>query len=370
LKVIKGTIRKVFKMVLYGLYFFLVSFILLEIFLRIYDPFKFRIKANRLILPVNQTETIINRINPKLDSVIIVTRNALGFRGPDTPANFAAQLSIIAVGGSTTECHFLSDHKDWPYLVGKKLENNFTNVWMNNAGIDGQSTFGHQLLLNDYIKQIRPKIVLFLTGVNDMENEGPSFFDLQKEKNAYPDLRHFLYNNSEVINAIVNLARGARAQRFNNTSQKMKLPGALGILHISEKEREKRLSRQQKYLDGYGARISALIDTCKRYDMLPVFITQPCLSGYAIDSVTGVNLATAKVEDRLNGALLFDLLELYNNKIRNVCSDKAVPCIDLAAFMPKNSLYFYDQTHFTNKGAAMVANVVAEKMRGILKGRY
>jgi lysophospholipase L1-like esterase len=357
-------------MSLYGVYLFAAVIILLEILLRIYNPFGFQLKANRIILPVNQKEIITNTLNPKLDSLIILTRNSLGFRGPDTTQDFNNQLSIITIGGSTTACHFLNDNKAWPYLLSKHLRNDFKNVWVNNAGFDGHSTFGHMVLLNDYVKKLRPKVIVFLTGVNDIENDGPSYFDKLKNKNEYADLLNYMYNNSEVVNVLVNFARGAKAKKFNNTMQDMKLPGALGTLYITAGERRQKLQQQEKYLLHYGKRLAALIDTCIQNNILPVFLTQPCLYGYTTDSVTGVNLATAKVEEGINGALLSDLLDLYNSKIEEVCTNRSVPYIDLAILLPKNSLYYYDQTHYTNEGAAVVAKVVAEKMRDILKGRY
>jgi lysophospholipase L1-like esterase len=370
MKKTRGILLKVVKVILYGVYLFLVVLILLEVLLRMYDPFVFRLKANRIILPINQKEIITNKLNPKLDSSIIVTRNSLGFRGPDTPRNFGSQISIITIGGSTTACHFLNDENTWPYLLGEFLRDDFANVWVNNAGFDGHSTFGHTVLLNDYVKKLNPKIVIFLTGVNDIENEGPSYFDKLKNKNEYPDMLNYLYNNSEVVNVIVNFARGARAKKFNNTTQDMKLPGALGTLDMTVQQRNKRLHQQEKYLTGYEMRLAALIDTCKRNNILPVLLTQPCLYGYTTDSVTHINLSTAKVEEGMNGALLSDLLDQYNNKVKEVCTIQSVPFIDLAALMPKNSLYYYDQTHYTNEGAREVAKVVAEKMRDILRGRY
>src|SRR5688572_18830458 len=117
MKISKGISQKVVRTALYGLYLFLIVFILLEVLLRIYDPFRFRVKANRIILPVNQKEIIKNDINPKLDSIITVTRNSLGFRGRDTLPGFSNTFSIITVGGSTTECHFLNDDKTWPFLL-------------------------------------------------------------------------------------------------------------------------------------------------------------------------------------------------------------------------------------------------------------
>jgi hypothetical protein len=366
----KGINSKVLKSALYGLYLFFIVFIILEILFHLYDPFHFRIKANRIILPVNEKEIIRNTINPKLDSLIVVSRNAMGFRGPDTPANFNEYLSVITVGGSTTECHFLNDDHTWPYLLGQNLKSEFRKVWVNNAGLDGHSTFGHQVLLNDYIKIIKPKVVLFLTGVNDIENNGPSYFDKLTTKNAFPDLFHYIYNNSEVINVIVNITRNKKAKKLNNTTQEMKVPGALGELKMSQDDINQRLSKQKEFVEGYGKRIAALIDTCKNNHMLPVFITQPCLYGSGIDSLTGVNLATATVEDNMNGELLKALIGIYNDKMKAVCEMKSVPCIDLESMMPKNSLYYYDQTHYTNEGAEIVAELVAQKMKCILAGRY
>src|SRR5690349_11046281 len=117
MKIKKGILPKVVRTSLYGVYLFFIVFILLEVLLRIYNPFGFQLEANRIVLPVNQREIITNHLNPKLDSLIILTRNSLGFRGPDTPANFSSQLSIITIGGSTTACHFLNDKNAWPYRL-------------------------------------------------------------------------------------------------------------------------------------------------------------------------------------------------------------------------------------------------------------
>src|SRR5689334_6256119 len=115
----KSSLRRKF---LYSLYLFIVVFILLEIVLRIYNPFQFRIRGNQILLPINQKQIIKNSINPKLDSVIINTRNGLGFRGPEKPANWDSCLTIITVGGSTTECHFLSDNKTWSFQLEQQLK--------------------------------------------------------------------------------------------------------------------------------------------------------------------------------------------------------------------------------------------------------
>ena len=41
-------------------------------------------------------------------------------------------------------------------------------MWVNNAGLDGATTYRHLILMEDYVAQLRPKVVLFLIGINDV----------------------------------------------------------------------------------------------------------------------------------------------------------------------------------------------------------
>ena len=365
----KGIKHRLLRRLVYGVYLFVSVFLLLEIALRIYNPYSFRIKGEKIILPKSQRSTIVNNINPRLDSLIANTRNSIGLRGPEPPSDIKNYLSIITVGGSTTECRFLDDQLTWPHLLQEKLQAAYKKTWLNNAGLDGHSTFGHSILLNDYLLKLRPDVIIFLTGINDVENDGPSFHDKLNTKGAFPSFVHYLYNESEVINLAVNLARGAHAQRWNNTTQLYLPPGGKGYKILSAKEENERIQRQVKYLEGYRIRVGALADSCINNGILPIFLTQPTLYGKGTDSLTGSDLSTAMVGEEVNGALLWRILQMYNSEVIDLCAKKSVPCIDLADKMPKNGLYFYDQTHFTNEGAAKVAEILAPCLTEILKGR-
>jgi len=364
LKIHPGAIRAMKRMA-YLLYVFFVTLIALEIILHFYNPFHFRIKGNHLLLPVNERLVIRNTINPHLDSVIINNRNSLGFRGPEKPEAFHRFLSVVAVGGSTTECHFLSDNRTWPWLMGERLRPAFPDIWVNNAGFDGQSSFGHGVLLNDYLVKLRPRVILFLTGINEVENDQPTFHDKLNSRGAYSDFKHFIFTNSEALNLVLNVVRGRKAQQLNNTTNELLDLRKGEAFVMTAGQIAERKQQQAKYLAGYRARLNALIDTCGLYGISPVFITQPCLFGEGRDSLTGVNLETFKLKDGFNGKGLWEVLTLYNDALKEVCSLKKVPVIDLAGQVPKNSLYFYDASHFTNEGADKVAGIVAEGFKRI-----
>jgi GDSL-like Lipase/Acylhydrolase family len=363
--------------VVYGVYLFIVTLVLMEVALRIYNPFHFRLKGDQIILPISQRETIINEINPKLDPVIVNTRNSLGFRGPEPPVDWpkglkeltgSPGLTVIAIGGSTTECHFLSDSLTWPFLLGQRIGDSVPGIWLNNAGLDGQSTYGHMVMLNDYVKKLRPSVVVFLTGINDVEADGPLFHDKLYQRGSYPDLLHFLYNNSEVLNLGVNLVRGWRARRFNNTTNGMMVLDSVQRLELPESLVRGRLERQVRYLAGYRQRLTELADTCLAWHIVPVFMTQPDQFGMGRDSVTGADLAAFPINAKENGRLLWEVLERYNDVVRALGKERGLAVIDLARLMPKNSLYFYDMSHFTNRGAEEVARLAAPSMVRILRG--
>jgi len=99
---------------------------LLEVMLRFSNPFQTRIKGDRIILSKNKTVRIKNNIVKRLDPVITVTLNSLGFRGAEPPADFGRYLTIITIGGSTTYCWMLSDGKPWPAELGNRLGKSLT----------------------------------------------------------------------------------------------------------------------------------------------------------------------------------------------------------------------------------------------------
>lgn len=90
---------------------FITGIIIIELLLRIYNPFPSIIKGDKIILAANQKYIFINNNIKKLDKEIIHTKNSLGFRGEDQPGDYKNYFLIITTGGSTTESSLQSDSK-------------------------------------------------------------------------------------------------------------------------------------------------------------------------------------------------------------------------------------------------------------------
>ena len=102
--------------------------LLLEFALRIYNPVPVRVRGNEIVLPVKQVYTFDNGFTRKIDRTTVHTKNSLGFRGPDPPRDFADRLTIVTIGGSTTESLFLSDGQTWTDAMARRLEPDFPGV--------------------------------------------------------------------------------------------------------------------------------------------------------------------------------------------------------------------------------------------------
>ncbi|RAU21849.1 hypothetical protein CU669_11120 [Paramagnetospirillum kuznetsovii] len=356
----------------------LVALGLGEVMFRIYNPLSDRLRGNTINFDRNLTRVIENNVSDKLDKVIYRTSNSIGFRGDNPPAFFDQKMTIVAVGGSTTECYYLTDGKTWPEQLGNLLKNKVPRVWVNNAGMDGHSTFGHFIMVRDYISKIRPKIILYLIGINDVEldTENPydgAFDKAVKAASAGPEvislgqvLRHpgvllvYSAQYSRLAGAALNLRRAFRSMKAGLGHAPQSWDSAPAPDRRSPTEKAAIIEdNRTRFIPLYEQRLSALLRLTRDLGIEPVLITQPSLYGRFIDPTTGFDFGPAT-------EVSADRLELYNDVTRRLGRQYRVPVVDLAARMPKDTQYFYDAFHYTNSGAAKVADLIAEDLIPIL----
>jgi lysophospholipase L1-like esterase len=339
---------------------FVFGLILAEICLRVYNPLPFRLKGDRIVLPVRQVYQFDNRGTHKLDPITRHTKNSLGFRGPDPPRDFERRLTLLTIGGSTTEGLFLSDGKTWTDQVARKLTRLVPDAWVNNAGLDGQSSYGHLVLLQSVVVPLKPKLALFLVGTNDVGRETATTFDaaLTPSGSRLHAAETFVAEHSELASLVQNVYRAAWTRHRGFGHSEVDLTTAPRLALDDEVIARTLQDHRTRYLEGYGERLTTLVRLCRSNHIEPVLITQPALFGEAIDPVTRVDLSTVQVNGRGNGKLEWRLLELYNDVMRRVGASERAIVIDLARDLPKDSTLFYDYLHFTNEGSVAAGDIV------------
>ncbi|MGD0006975.1 MAG: SGNH/GDSL hydrolase family protein [Terriglobia bacterium] len=350
--------------------------VLLEAVLRFSNPFQTRIRGKRLVFPKSGTIRIKNKFVKRLDPVITVTINSLGFRGAEPPSDFSRHLTVITVGGSTTYCFMLSDQKTWPAQLENRLAESFQGVWVDNAGLVGNSTFAHIVLMEEFVSKLHPKVVLFLVGENDLV-KGRFLSEVDSEylkgRILFSSVTGFLRSvsaYSEVVALGVNLYRNYTAYRASLAGGTVDLT-KVGCLKVPrEVEDQYVASSSEPYIRSYETRLKRLIDISREAGIEPVFITQPLLVGPAVDDVTKVDLAAIKVDETRNGEMWWETLEAFNDVTRKVGHENNVLVIDLARQMPKSSRYFWDYMHYTNEGAQVVTDIVYRSLCPMLANKF
>lgn len=344
----------------------LLALLLIEVLLRIF-PIGQRVKGDHIKLPINKDYSAKNLLITKVDDFIVHKKNSLGFRGKNP--NNQDDLKIITIGGSTTECNYISEGKTWTDILGSLLERDFNKLWWNNAGLDGHSTFGHCILLKSYIIKLKPKVVIFLVGNNDQGLEYISKYDLENIRDGL-DFRSAsrlfksLAQYSEVASLGLNIYRYLRAVKAKYNDHEVNYEVELRNWKRMDAENyaAEIIRHKKKCLPGYESRIQYLIELSKENGIIPIFVTQPVLYGNFKDENTGLNFE--------NTSQAYQILELYNDVLRKCCSSEKVMLIDMAHKMPKNSLYYYDWIHYTNEGCRKFAEILYASLSPYLADRF
>ncbi len=326
----------------------------LEIALQIYNPFSARLKNGRIVLPVNTVYELELPEFRGMDRTVRHSKNSLGFRGPELTDSSAPK--IICMGGSTTECFYLNDGKDWPNVLRQNLEKDQPGLWLNNAGMDGHSSFGHLQLLKQYILDLKPDYIVMMCGLNDMSLDTPSRFD--ENRNLIKKAWNFL----ELPSAVSNIIRSGKARKAGLNHRFISDLSKEEKLEMSDSAIMERLQEESRFLGAYEKRLREIAEICKNADIKLILVSQSILYSDEEDLYSNSYLGNLKTGN-INGKTRSYILKLYNKTAFEIAGELGIPFINLAARLPKDSRFYYDGYHFTNDGADMAAGIIYDEIK-------
>jgi GDSL-like Lipase/Acylhydrolase family len=311
------------------------------------------------------------------------TTNSLGLRGPELPKD-QNHYKIIAVGGSTTECFVLDDSEEWPHILMEKLSDapKRRPVWLANAGVAGHNTVHHLAVLQTLPIFDRTEMLIFLIGLNDLLatvafEGGPTQATLEQDAESlretmlgsaqesyslphYTRLRLYDVTRRALLALSLKLKRTAISVRHDDLKliQKQRAEGTIVPLPVL-----------QVGLEEYRARVERLVQQCQALRTRCLFLTQPTLwrddltpleQSSLTDGYVGRFNAKVSRKGYVSAADLELAMNAYNRTLLDMCREKGLECFDLAAVVPKNNLVFYDDSHYTEAGARLIAERLAE----------
>ncbi len=372
LRIARGSVLPVgFENALVSLTAVVVALVVVEVGLRLVVP-----DRSSYLRPPNVTSRAsLDDGHTPIQGAANFTTNEWGLRGPSVELMSGKPnvLRIITVGGSTTLCEFLDDSEEWSHLFMQDLNQrqNKKFVYVANAAVNGHNTADHLEQLKRFPLMDNSDVLVFLTGINDftatLAFEGSSTQEAlaaraSSESFTQP-LRYPFYTRSRVYARVdaLRVAAGLRrnpqgaewyAERRRIRAQASTVPMPDLTLGVQE----------------YQTRVRSLAERCRSAGKRCVFLTQPTL--WRSDQTPAEERLlfygwTGTMENPkgfVRASELAQGMNQFNEALLTECRINSLECYDLASAIPRNTTAFYDDCHFNEEGARLVAEFLADRM--------
>ena len=337
--------------------------------------------AMRLMTPapafaasLNLHMNLSTELSPDLHGVSTPVRfstNRWGMRGSQPPSGTAWDnaTTIVAVGGSTTQCFFLDDARTWPAVLERELRSAGYDVWVGNGGEAGHSTRGHIRIVDEAVAHIRPDYVLFLVGVNDLSLSLRPTWRWDEEMSdallgrARSDGLNWILDHSRLayhLSLLKQIHFDGTMVRAADFSVPLPSEPVTGEEFVLPDDVDSVLGSLSAFRDN----VVYLIEAVRRFGSEPVFLTQPLLieDSPRWSSVRARSFWMKQQRFALDGASYARLLDRFNQVLIDVCARHGATCFDLAGIVPHSTDYYYDMVHFNDAGARLVGEQLAYLM--------
>jgi lysophospholipase L1-like esterase len=316
-----------------------------------------------LDLRPNVRVVLENKNLPGVSSTGIYSTNKWGMRGEQPPEDWDNWLTMVCIGGSTTQCFELDDSRTWPWLLQENLRQADSLVWVGNGGLGGHGTRGHLVFMREVIPVIHPDIVVFLIGANELSSfAGYNPGERQSLGTSPLTLEYRVFCASRVAQILYMLKK---AWIDDIPVQGTPWARPCAPVPMTRPETDLPADLHTLMFDPEFTRnnVRQLIGMARDYGVTPVFLTQPML----LDDtpywrgIQGICWGR-NPEIPFSAATTWRMIDTASRDVMEVCMEEGALCYDLARAIPHSPEFFYDEGHFSEAGAALVADSVAAFM--------
>lgn len=295
---------------------------------------------------------------------ITYTRDKWGLRGKYPALD---DIDIITLGGSATDQRYVTDGKTWQDVIAQQFAAEGRNVSVVNAGVDGQSTYGH---IKDFdwwfptLPNFKPKYVLFYVSGNDIYKSDNSDFD-DLVNNKPPTWKTHIKERSAMYHLLSTAMGVYEAHHVHKISHRKEPFGSWQwTTQPLVKDHEQLIAKR---LDIYRKAIALLAEKTKAIGATPIFVTQS-LSVYRFrpdGSVEGRQRQEMYDNTMINGVDLYYIIKDFWNVTMEECAKANGVCVDAGDDMRWQPGDFYDVIHNTPQGADRLGKYLHEKLKDL-----
>jgi len=295
----------------------------------------------------------------------VYTRDKFGLRGD---YNQLDQIDVLTVGGSTTDQRYIDDNLTWQEHLRDYLEHETgSNFSIVNAGVDGQSTYGHIENFEhwfSFIPKLRARYVLYYVGLNDKYEGLVSLSDdyvspvVASKESESKEKTLSLLRKSAFYNAWINAVGYVR--RDSGMGHRKTNWDEENWIHSSVETGE--WKNDWPYLEAYMERLSTLIDMTENWGGKVIIVNQKSLHSRYNDSTFEV--LVPKEWSAEKAIRIVRLEQVYASATIAVCKLKAAICIDLfndLKYQLKEA-HFYDYDHNNPAGTELIGKYIGQQL--------
>lgn len=301
--------------------------------------------------------------------------SGLGLRGPDRIEYEQAKVRVLCVGGSTTECLFVTDRLSWPWRVQTLLRERVgEEVYVGNAGVSGHFSRHHAYQIRNYKYVSEFDRIIILCGINDLLRFVFDSYESSCRRVPHEALKrhveNFVYYRSLLV---TNLVRDAywhyvKPVGFRQTLNGASYAGARAARQaaLSERGPDAVPPGLEQALRRYRQDLKEIVNACRYRQVKPVFLTQPTMYRSSLDA----ELEALLWMTQIGTTDMAVLMDLYNAELKSFCIEEGVSLVDLDIQLAKDTTVFYDDCHFNVSGCEKVASLLVEFLEADLKSEW
>lgn len=283
---------------------------------------------------------------------IVYTRDRYALRGVKEPLR---DIQMVTLGGSTTDQKYITEGETWQDVL-----RGMAQVRVANAGVDGMSSSGHLVSLNDWLHKLpdfRPQIYLHYIGINDAAATEGRIGDRPGSTSWSRSIRQ----RSAVVRTTVNLLVLLRRPPVVSHMRIAPSQWAQYELHVAKTD----VARARNYIEQvYKPNVRAILDLHESRGEKAILVSQPSHPSL-MERIDGA--VHIRIPDLAPMAIV---LPMVNETTEAVCGEKPNICrfFDVARSVQFAPSDFYDAVHTTPAGSRRIGNFLAAELKRLEDG--
>ncbi len=360
----------------------LASLLTAEVVLRFLAP----VPAGTEAPPGESLRVTVKQTLPGLQPEITYQRNAYGLRttaripGPREPG----VTRILCLGASTTDQATQSLEDMWCSRLAEGLNRQFAEASLRfEAAAFGRGGYRAVDLLawaQDSLAAIQADLVVLLVGINDLALVGGPEYRyagldaslarsraVRSHPKAEPSrLYRFCPAPFQLCRRVVHLKKRLSTNSLEwHSAELPRLRAEYRELPVVAEPR-----REPDPIVEFREAADSLTGLLQASGIRTVLVGQPTLwSAQATDEARATwwfGIQTPLGAVRPSGAWLSSEMARYNAVLESVARNRSAAYVDLPGMIPRTLEYFFDDCHFTDRGSAKVAELLASRIAVLL----